>query len=151
MAALSRELVAWSQAAGLTSRLCLWLVDLAPLAAMSVFRTPPLGRFVEGLMSISRDYRKWLASPRPMPAASGPRVAIASKIFDVSSRFSIDSFRTDVLSSTVVSPGALDGERCMPDRCLAPRGEGPNALQMSSARVLVPEGHLSAYGDRDQG
>ena len=141
-AALCRELVAWSQAAGLSPRLRLWLVDLAPPAAMSVFRTPPLGRFVEGLMVISRDYRTWLASPRPLPAASGLRVAIASKIFDVSSRFSIDNFRTDVLSSAVVNPRILEGERYMPERCLAPGGEGPDALQMSSARVMVTEGHV---------
>jgi len=142
MAALSRELVAWSQAAGFAPRLRIWLIDLAPPAAVSVFRTPPLGRFVEGLVSVSRDYRTWLASPRPLPAPSGPRVALASKIFDVSSRFSIDNVRTDVLSSAVVTPGALEGERYMPERCLAPNGEGPDALQMSSSRVLVPEGHV---------
>ena len=140
-AALCRELVTWSQAAGFTPRLRLWLVDLAPPAALSVFRTPPLGRFVEGLMIVSRDYRTWLASAGPLPVASGPRVALASKIFDVSSRFAIAKFRTDVLSSVVEDPEVLDRERYMPERCLAPRGEGPNALQMSSARVLVPEGH----------
>lgn len=69
-------------------------------------------------------------------------MAIASKIFDVFSRFSIDNFRTDVLSSAVADPGALEVERCMPEQCLAPGGAGPDALQMSSARVLVPEGHL---------
>jgi hypothetical protein len=141
-AALCRELVAWSQAAGLSPRLRLWLVDVAPPAAMSAFRTPPLGRFVEGLMSVSSDYRTWLASPRPLPIASGLRVALASKIFDVSSRFSIDSFRTDVLSSVVEDPEVLNRERYMPVRCLAHGGEGPDALQMSSARVMVPEGHL---------
>jgi hypothetical protein len=141
-AALSRELVAWSQIAGFAPRLRLWLVDLARPAAMSVFRTPPLGRFVESLVSVSRDYRDWLASPRPLPAASGPRVALVSKIFDVSSRFAIDKFRTDVLSSVVVGPKVLDRERYMPEQCLAHSGEGPDALQMSSARVLVPEGHL---------
>src|SRR3989304_2099307 len=41
MAALSRELVAWSQAAGFTPRLRLWLVGLAPPASMAVFRVPP--------------------------------------------------------------------------------------------------------------
>jgi hypothetical protein len=141
-AALCREFLAWSQAAGLSPRLRLWLVDVAPFASMSVFRTPPLGRFVEGLVTVSRDYRTWLASPRPLPAASGPRVALASKIFDVSSRFSIDNFRTDVLSSVVEDPGALEVGRCMPERCLAPSGAGPDALQMSSSRVPVPEGHL---------
>jgi hypothetical protein len=141
-AALCGELVTWSQAAGLFPRLRLWLVDLAPPSAMSAFRTPPLGRFIEGLMSVSRDYRAWLASPRPLPAALGPRVALASKIFDVSSRFSIDNFRTDVLSSAVVNPRTLEGERYMPERCLAPGGEGPDALQMSSARVMVREGHV---------
>jgi len=142
IAALSRELVDWSQAAGFAARLRLWLVDLAPPAAISVFRTPPLGRFVEGLVSVSRDYRTWLASPRPLPAASGPRVALASKIFDVSSRFAIGKFRTDVLSSVVESPEVLDRERYKPERCLAPSGDGPNALQMSSSRVVVPEGHV---------
>jgi hypothetical protein len=142
MAALCREVVAWSQAAGLSPRLRLWLVDLAPPAAMSVFRTTALGRFVESLVSVSRDYRTWLASPRPLPVASGLRVAIASKIFDVSSRFAIDRFRTDVLSSVVEGLGVLDQERYMPQRCLAPGGEGPEALQMSSSRVLVPEGHV---------
>jgi hypothetical protein len=141
-AALCRELVAWTQAAGLSPRLRLWLVDVARPAAMSVFRTPPLGQFVEGLIIISRDYRTWLGSPRPLPAASGPRVALASKIFDVSSRFSVDNFRTDVLSSVVEVPRALEVERCMPEQCLAPSGAGPDALQMSSSRVLVPEGHL---------
>ena len=142
MAALSRELVAWSQAAGLAPHLRIWLVDLAPPAAVSVFRTPPLGRLVESLASVTRDYRTWLASPRPLPVASGPRVALASKIFDVSSRFSIDRFRTDVLSSVVANPGALEDEGYMPERCLARGGEGPDALQMSSSRVLVPEGHV---------
>ena len=92
-------------------------------------------------MIVSRDYRTWLASAGPLPVASGPRVALASKIFDVSSRFAIAKFRTDVLSSVVEDPEVLDRERYMPERCLAPRGEGPNALQMLSARVLVPEGH----------
>ena len=141
MAALSQELVAWSQAAGFTPRLRLWLVDLAPPAAMSGFRTPPLGRFVEKLASVSMDYRAWLASPRRLPAASGPRVALASRIFDVSSHFAIHKFRTDVLSSVAVEPWQLERERYMPERCLAPSGEGPNALQMSSSRVVVLEGH----------
>ena len=141
MAALSRELVAWSQAAGFTPRLRLWLVDLAPPATMSVFRTPPLGRFVENLASVSMDYRTWLASPRRLPAASGPRVALASKIFDVSSRFAIHSFRTDVLSSIVERLKVLERERYKPERCLAPSGEGPSALQISSSRVVVEEGH----------
>lgn len=140
MAALSQNLVAWSQVAGFAPRLRLWLVDLVPPAAMSVFRTPPLGRFVESLVSVSRDYRTWLASPRPLPVASGPRVALASKIFDVSSRFAIDKFRTDVLSSRA-EPRELERERYMPERCLAPSGEGPSALQMSNARVLAEEGH----------
>jgi hypothetical protein len=141
VAALSQELVDWSQVAGFTPRLRLWLVDLAPPVAMSVFRTPPLGRFVENLASVSMDYRTWLASPRRLPAASGPRVALASKIFDVSSRFAIRKFRTDVLSSVVDGPRVLERERYMPERCLAPSGEGPSALQVSSSRVVVPEGH----------
>jgi hypothetical protein len=141
MAALSRHLVAWGQAAGFAPRLRLWLVDLAPPASMSVFRTPPLGRFVERLVSVSMDYRTWLASPRRLPAASGPRVALASKIFDVSSRFAIHSVRTDVLSSGIEDSRGLERERYMPERCLAPSGEGPNALQVSSSRVVVPEGH----------
>ena len=109
---------------------------------MSVFRTPPLGRFVENLASVSMDYRTWLASPRRLPAASGPRVALASKIFDVSSRFAIRNFRTDVLSSVVEGPTVLERERYKPERRLAPSGEGPKALQMSSSRVVVPEGHV---------
>jgi hypothetical protein len=139
-AALSRELVAWSQVAGFAPRLRLWLVDLAPPAAMSVFRAPPLGRFVENLVSVGRDYRTWLASPRPLPVAPGLRVALVSKILDVSSRFAIRNLRTDVLSS-LVEPGELEQKRYMPERCLAPSGEGPKALQMSSSRVMVPEGH----------
>ncbi|MDP2674380.1 MAG: hypothetical protein Q8Q00_05685 [Dehalococcoidia bacterium] len=119
----------------------MWLVDLAPPAAMSVFRIPPLGRFVEKIASVSMDYRAWLASPRRLPAASGPRMALASKILNVSSRFAIRSFRTDVLSSVVVDPGVLERERYKPERCLAPSGEGPRALQMSSSRVVVEEGH----------
>jgi hypothetical protein len=141
MAALSRELVAWSQVAGFTPRLRLWLIDLAPPAAISVFRIPPLGRFVESLASFSMDYRTWLASPRRLPAASGPRLALASKIFDVSSRFAIRKVRTDVLSSVVERPEVLERERYMPERCLAPSGEGPDALQISSSREVVSEGH----------
>ena len=141
MAALSRQLVAWGQAVGITPRLRLWLVDVAPPKTTSVFRTQPLGRFVEGLVSVSMDYRTWLASPRRLPVASGPRVALASKIFDVSSRFAICKFRTDVLSSVVEEPGVLERERYVPERCLASSGEGPNALQVSSSRVVVPEGH----------
>jgi hypothetical protein len=64
---------------------------------MSVFQTPPLSRFVEGLVSFSRDYRTWLASPRPLPVASGLRVALASEIFDVSSRFSCMSAVLELL------------------------------------------------------
>jgi len=61
------------------------------------FRTLPLSRFVEGLVSVSRDYRTWLASPRPLAVASGPRVAIASKIFDVSTCYSCMSAVLELL------------------------------------------------------
>ena len=56
-------------------------------------------------------------------------------------RFTIRNFRTDVLSSAVVEPETLEREGYMPERCLAPSGEGPAALQISSSRVLVEEGH----------
>jgi len=139
-AELSREIVAWGQAAGLAPNLRVWLLDLAAPAAAFMFRTPPLGHFVDSVTSISMDYRAWLAPPQRLPTATGPRIALALKVFDMASIFSIRKFRTDVLSS-VVEPQALVRQPHMPERCLAPGGRGPDALQVSSSRVVVPEGH----------
>ena len=58
----------------------------------------------------------------------------------MASIFSIHKFSTDVLSS-VVEPQDLVRQPHMPERCLAPGGRGPDALQVSSSRVVVPEGH----------
>lgn len=139
-AELSREIVAWAQAAGLAPHLQVWLLDLAAPAAAFMFRTPPLRGFVDNATTVGMDYRAWLASPRRLPTSSGLRIALALKVFDMASTFSIREFSTNVLSS-VADPSELIGEKYLPERCLSPGRGGPDALQISSSRVLVPEGH----------
>lgn len=137
---LSRELVAWGQAAGLIPHLRVWLLDLATPSATSQFRTQPLGRSVDNVTTVGMDYRAWLASPRRLPTSSGLRIALALKVFDMASTFSIRKLRTDVLSSVADAP-ELIGEKYLPERCLSPGRVGQDALQISSSRVFVPEGH----------
>jgi hypothetical protein len=77
-----------------------------------------------------------------LPPPTGLRIAMASKVFDMSSRFSTCAFRTDVLPSDVVESGFFREGRYLPTSCLAPGGPGPEALLVSSSRIPIGEGHV---------
>ncbi len=139
LAGLSQAVVARNHSAGLSKRLRLWLVDVAAPASWSVFHTPPLSGYVEKLEVINMDYRTWLASPKTLPAAAGPRIGLASKVFDMASNFTIQRFPAS--SATRANGAELRGSRYLPKRCLAPGGEGADTLQMSPSRIVVPRGH----------
>ncbi len=149
-ALLSGHVVSWSKESGVLPRLGFWLVDRSPSVA-SDFRAAPLSRYVRRLEIVNQDYREWLARPGALPRAAGTRIAIASKVFDTSSSFSIRTVSTSVLLSVLDDDGAMRDRRFMPEQCLGRDGEGADALMISSSRLQLAEGHayplpsLSSY------
>ncbi len=138
-AALCRKLLAWSGAEGFSPRLRLWFVDLCLADPARFFRTADLRSAIDSLMFLGDDYRAWLARRQPLPRSSGLRIALASKLFNNLSRFSVCMFRTDVLPSRIVDSAFFKEGKHLPAYCLAPNGPGPEALMVSNSRVdLVP-------------
>jgi hypothetical protein len=144
VAALCRRLLAWSAARKLSPRLRVWFVDLCLADPARFFRAPGLRGRIDSLMFLGDDYRRWLARPGPLPARSGLRVALVSKLFNNLSHFSVCRCRTDVLSSSSTGTPFIDGRKHLPSSCLAPDGAGPEALLISSTRVDLAEGRTFA-------
>jgi len=144
VAALCRRLLAWGVAEGFSPRLRVWFVDLCLADPARFFRAPGLRGRIDSLMFLGDDYRRWLARPGPLPACSGLRVALFSKLFNNLSHFSVCRCRTDVLSSSSTGPPFVDGRRHLPSFCLAPDGVGPEALVISTSRLDLAEGRTFA-------
>lgn len=150
-AALCRKILAWGSATGVSPRFRLWFVDLSLADPARFFRACDMRSSIDSLMFLGDDYRGWLARTRPLPNASGLRIAFASKLFNNLSRFSVCPVRTDVLPSRIVGSLSFAEGQHLPAHCLAPDGLGPAALLVSNARVALPDGRtlaqasLSAY------
>jgi hypothetical protein len=140
VAAICRRLLTWSEGAGLSPRLRVWFVDLCLADPVRFFRAAGMRNRIDSLMFLGDDYRRWLARPGPLPACSGLRVALISKLFNNLSRFSVCRCRTDVLSSSSTGTPFVDGRRHLPSFCLAPDGVGPEALVISTSRLDLAEG-----------
>lgn len=144
VAAICRRLLTWSEGAGLSPRLRVWFVDLCLADPVRFFRAAGMRNRIDSVMFLGDDYRRWLARPGPLPACSGLRVALISKLFNNLSRFSVCRCRTDVLSSSSTGTPFVDGRRHLPSFCLAPDGVGPEALVISTSRVDLAEGRTFA-------
>jgi len=144
VAALCRRLLAWGVAEGFSPRLRVRFVDLCLADPARFFRSPGLRGRIDSLMFLGDDYRRWLARPGPLPACSGLRVALVSKLFNNLSRFSVCHCRTDVLSSASTGTPFVDGRKHLPSFCLAPDGVGPEALVISTSRLDLAEGRTFA-------
>jgi hypothetical protein len=142
LAAVCQHLLNWARQEGLSPLFRIWLIDISPADPSSVFQAAGLTGHIESLRIIGEDYRIWLGQPRPLPPPAGLRIAVASKVFDMSSRFSTCAFRTDVLPSDVVESEFFREGRYVPAFCLAPDGLGPEALLVSSSRLPIGEGHV---------
>jgi hypothetical protein len=99
---------------------------------------------IDSLMFLGDDYHGWLARTRPLPNASGLRIAFASKLFNNLSHFFVHPVRTDVLPSRIVGSMPFAEGQHLPAHCLAPDGLGPAALLVSNARVALPDGRTLA-------
>jgi len=119
-------------------------VDLCLADPARFFRAAGLRNRIDSLMFLGVDYRRWLARPGPLPACSGLRVALLSKLFNNLSRFSVCQCRTDVLSSSTMGTSFFDSRRYLPASCLAPDGVGPEALLVSTSRLDLAEGRTFA-------
>lgn len=142
-ALLARHVVSWSEGSCFPPRFGFWLIDQSR-SVVSDFRTAPLAPYVSHLEIVNQDYCKWLARPKVLPPARGIRIAIASKVFDTASSFSIRNYSTDVLLSTFDDEPGMRRGRFMPERCLDRGGEGEDALRISSSRLPVADGHAYA-------
>lgn len=142
LATICQHLVNWARQQGLSPMFRIWLVDLSPADPAGVFKAAGLTAHIESLKTIGHDYRVWLGQPQLLPPPTGLRIAVASKVFDMSSRFSTCAFRTDVLPSDVVESEFFREGRYVPASCLAPDGLGPEALLVSSSRLPIGEGHV---------
>lgn len=130
---------------GFDPKFRLWFVDLEPADPTRFFRTKKLRSFVDSLTFLGDDYRNWLSKPQPLPATSGLRIALVSRLFNNLSRFSIRCFSKEdllpFLDKMAVSPNF---GRHLPSLCLAPGGSGGESLAISNARVALQEGRTFA-------
>jgi hypothetical protein len=140
-AAICQRVLKWASSEGFYPRFRLWFIDASSAYPERAFRTAPFRNHIESALVLAGDYRTWLAQRQPMPRPSGPRIALASKVFDMSSGFATCSFRTHVLPSAVANSKKLVGGGVLPTRCLGPNGAGSQALVVSTSRIAVAEGH----------
>jgi len=131
--------------AGFKSKFRLWFVDLEPADPARFFTDKKSRRIVDSLSYLGNDYRSWLSKEKPLPAASGLRIALVSRLFNNLSRFSIHRFNTVDLNSLsekmAISP---DSDAHLPHRCLAAGGKGSEALVISNTRLVLPSGRTFA-------
>ena len=88
-ASLCRQVKALCESIGLSPNFRIWSVDLDLADPSRFFRSKKLRGLVDSLMFLGDDYRGWLSKPQPLPARSGLRIALVSKLFNNLSRFSI--------------------------------------------------------------
>ena len=88
-ASLCRQVKALCESIGLSPKFRIWSVDLDLADPSRFFRSKKLRGLVDSLMFLGDDYRGWLSKPQPLPARSGLRIALVSKLFNNLSRFSI--------------------------------------------------------------
>jgi hypothetical protein len=143
---------------GLTSAICrqihdmgfklkfrLWFVDLEIADPARFFGDKKLRRIVDSLSYLGDDYRDWLSREKPLPATSGLRIALISRLFNNLSHFSIHhlngSDSNPLFEEMAIFPAS---DAHLPHRCLAPDGKGVAALVISNARLALPNGRSFA-------
>jgi hypothetical protein len=131
--------------AGFQLKLRLWFTDLELADPARFFGDKKLRIIVDNLSFLGDDYRSWLYRENPLPAASGLRIALVSRLFNNLSRFSIHHFnRSDsipLFKKMALSP---DSDTHLPHHCLAPGGKGVKALVISNTRLALLSGRTFA-------
>ena len=128
-------------AEGFTPKFRLWSVDLEIADPTRFFRKKNLRSLVDSLFYLGDDYRSWLSREKPLPAADGLRIALISKLLDITSHFSIIFLPLNkMLSNLPKIPLFSEFEEYLPTRCLASNGKGVKELVISNSRISLPEG-----------
>ncbi|MBI4337877.1 MAG: hypothetical protein HY683_08645 [Chloroflexi bacterium] len=123
----------------------LWFVDLNLSDSARFFHNKRLRDLVDSLMFVEDDYRSWLSNFRPLPDASGLRIALMSKLLDTMSHLSIRRLSREELNVLrSKAKESLDASHHLPERCLHSSGGGPTALLVSSSRVPLQDGSTYA-------
>jgi len=126
---------------GFTPKFRLWSVDLEIADPTRFFRKKNLKSLVDSLLFLGDDYRSWLSREKPLPTAYGLRVALISKLLDITSHFSIIFLPINkALSSLLKMPLSSESEDFLPTCCLAPDGKGVKELVISNSRISLSEG-----------
>jgi hypothetical protein len=139
---LCHRYVEWYLREGLEPLLRLWFVERSGHDKSALFRDRAIGRCVRGLTVLPSDYQVWLGKSPPLPASSGLRVGIISKVFDLASTFTIEQTSVHELDLDPVERANSANGGYLPTRCLAPSGAGPETLIGSDSRLAVERGHL---------
>ena len=132
---------------GTASRFRVWMVDLTLSDPSRFFGGRQLRSSVDCVAVVGSDYRRWLATKERLARAGGVRIGLVSRFFNNLSDFSVHSARIEKLGDSVGRRG-IDPEwsGCLPTRCLGPDGRGPEALDVSNARVWLDAGRT--FGKR---
>jgi hypothetical protein len=131
--------------AGFKLRFRLWFVDLEPADPARFFGDKKSRGVVDSLLYLGDDYRSWLSRERPLPVASGLRIALISRLFNNLSRFYIhhinESCSSPLFEKMAISP---DSDAHLPHHCLAANGKGVEALVISNTRLALANGRTFA-------
>ncbi|MBM4039788.1 MAG: hypothetical protein FJ290_14870 [Planctomycetes bacterium] len=130
---------------GTASRFRVWMVDLTLSDPSRFFGGRQLRSSIDCVAVVGSDYRRWLAARERLPRASGARIGLVSRFFNNLSDFSVGTAPAEELADSVgwrgIEPEWGD---CLPTRCLGPDGRGPEALDVSNARVWLDAGRTFA-------
>lgn len=146
ISSLCRQIQALGTSMGVIPRFRVWFVDLETGDPTRFFRSRRMRKLADSLMFLGNDYRSWLSRPQPLPKNAGLRIALVSKLLNNLSCFAVRRISPEELPLTLGEKTVLsDGDIHLPTRCLAPGGEGVEALAISSSRVPLREGRAFAH------
>ena len=138
---LCRRIHAMGEAMGSSTIFRVWYVDLEPADPVRFFRAKKLRRLVDSLTFLGDDYREWLSRPHPLPASTGLRIGLISRLLNNLSRFDIRRVSKEELGQVPGTTfGSFDSTRHLPHVCLAPGNIGTEGLFTSNVRAVLRDG-----------
>lgn len=142
---ICRKIYEVSISTGFSPKFRIWSVDLEPADPARFFRAKSLREVIDSLTYIGDDYRRWLSKSQPLPPSSGIRIALVSKLLDVTSRFFVRGLTGEEMRPFMSRISARSNlGTYLPFICLAPNGNGAEALKISNAHIDLKDGKTFA-------
>lgn len=116
------------------------LVDLSMALPERFFRGKELGKAVDCISAIGADYQRWFSTEPKFSPKAKLRIGLISRFFNNLSQFYIKAFPEKQILSDIHGGRRTDWKECLPSRCLASSGPGPNNLIINNPLPLAGVG-----------